>query len=62
VNPDPTVKGTRVELWMKKLGIDRYIAGIHKDEIAISYKPSELDDSIALEDLRKVSTRLLTET
>jgi hypothetical protein len=47
---------------MKKLGIDRYIAGIHKDEIAISYKPSELDDSIALEDLRKVSTRLLTET
>jgi hypothetical protein len=62
VNPDPITKGTGVELWMKKLGIDRYIAGIHKDKIAISYKPSESDDSIALQDLRKVSTRLLKET
>jgi hypothetical protein len=62
VNPDPTTKGAGVELWMKKLGIDRYIAGIHKDEMAISYKPSDSDDSVALQDLRKVSTQLLTET
>jgi hypothetical protein len=61
VNPDPIKKGTGVELWIKKLGIDRYIAGIHKDKMAISYKPSESDDSVALQDLRKVSTRLLIE-
>lgn len=62
VNPDPTMKGAGVELWMKKLGVDRYIAGIHKDEMATSYKPSESDDSVALQDLRKVSTQLLSET
>lgn len=62
MNPDPTEKGAGVELWMKKLGIDRYVAGIYKDEMATSYKPSESEDCAGLRDLREVSNRLLRET
>lgn len=59
VNPDPTQKGAGVELWMKKLGNDRFIAGIYKDEMTTSYKPLESEDSQALQDLREVSNRML---
>lgn len=40
VNPDPTQKSFDEELWMKRLGISRYIAGLQKDEMAEQNIPS----------------------
>ncbi|KAJ9624572.1 hypothetical protein H2203_005307 [Taxawa tesnikishii (nom. ined.)] len=51
VNPDSAARGARVELWMKKLGLDRYVAGLRKDEMAASYQSSETDDESGLHDL-----------
>ena len=61
-NPDPSKQDTGVELWMKRLGVSQYVAGLRKDEMVDSYKSSELDDSAALIDLREVSVKVLRET
>jgi hypothetical protein len=37
VNPDPSAQNTTDELWMKKLGVSNYIAGLWRDEMAKSY-------------------------
>ena len=50
-NPDSKSKNVDDELWMKKLGLHRYVAGLYKDEMAASYK-TETKDSDALKDLR----------
>ena len=47
---------------MKKLGLSRYVAGLYKDEMATSYRPSETEDDLALKDLRKTSRKVLHET
>ena len=60
-NPDSKSKNVVDELWMKKLGLHRYVAGLYKDEMAVSYK-AETEDSNALKDLRDISGRLLRET
>jgi len=57
VNPDPTAEGAGQELWMKQLGISGYVAGLHKDEMADSYKHSAAEDSAALKDLRDISKK-----
>lgn len=62
VNPDSAARGARVELWMKKLGLDRYVAGLRKDEMAASYQSSETDDESGLHDLCEVSAKVLRET
>lgn len=61
-NPDPTAEASGEELWMKKLGISRYIAGLHKDEMVVSYRVPEAEDDVALSDLRQVSGQMLRET
>ena len=62
VNPDPKAEGAGQELWIKQLGISRYVAGLHKDEMADSYKHSDTEDSAALKDLRDISIKILRET
>ena len=60
-NPDSKAKDVDDELWMKKLGLHRYVAGLYKNEMAASYK-TETKDSNALKDLRDISGTLLRET
>lgn len=63
VNPDPDTKHGETELWMRKLGLDRYVAGLRKDEMAASYRLPETEgDDGALRDLCDVSQQLLLET
>lgn len=63
VNLDPDTKHGETELWMKKLGLDRYVAGLRKDEMAASYRLPETEgDDGALQDLCDVSQQLLFET
>ena len=62
VNPDPTVNGCGSELWMRKLGLDRYVAGLRKDEMVASYEVRDDEDPIELRDLREISERVLRET
>ena len=62
VIPDPAAQGAGEELWMKKLGVNRYVAKLRKDEMAASYKACPAEDSAALKDLRDVSGRVLRET
>ena len=51
-----------MEPCVKKLGLDRYVAKLDKDEMVLSYGASEADDEHALQQLRKVSLGLLCET
>ena len=59
--PDPN-HGQGTELWMAKLGIDQYVAGLHKDEMAKSYKDEGGEEHTGLSDLQITSTRILRET
>ncbi|KAK6436400.1 hypothetical protein LTR95_007407 [Oleoguttula sp. CCFEE 5521] len=61
-NPDPLMDDAGEELWMKKLGISRYLAGLHKDETAASYTSPESGEDAAVSDLRDVSDKILRET
>ncbi len=47
---------------MKQLRISRYVVGLHKDEIADSYKHSATEDLAALKDLRNISIKILRKT
>lgn len=62
VNPDTTAKGATDELWMKKLGVSRYIAGLRKDEMAESYKACKINESIELKDLCEITSKMLHKT
>jgi hypothetical protein len=62
VNPDPTAQNTTDELWMKKLGVSKYIAGLWKDEMAESYKPLDANGSSALKDFCDVTIGMLRKT
>jgi len=60
--PDSDSSDVGFELWMKKLGVDRYVRGLRKDEMASSYRIACAEDTSALQDLRDVSLALLHET
>ncbi|KAI4844030.1 hypothetical protein E4T44_06427, partial [Aureobasidium sp. EXF-8845] len=62
VNPESNPGQGGVELWMKQLGLDRYVAGLHKDEMAASYKISKPEPDTVLQDLCDISDQLLRET
>jgi superfamily II DNA helicase RecQ len=47
---------------MKSLGLDKYVAGLHKDEMAASYKVSKPEPDTVLQDLCDVNEQLLRET
>lgn len=63
VNPDTDSRETGIELWMSRLGLDRYLAGLHKDEMLAAYeisKPEEGDSH--LQELCEISEELLRDT
>lgn len=63
INPDPAAEDGASELWMKKLGLDRYIAGLRKDEMADSYRVREDHDDVhVVRGLQEASARVLRET
>ena len=62
VNPDPTAQNTTDELWMKKLGISKYVAGLWKDEMAESYRSSSNTESNAFKDLCDITREVLRKT
>jgi superfamily II DNA helicase RecQ len=62
MNPDPTAQNNTDELWMKKLGVSKYIAGLWKDEMAESYRFSDVDKTSALKDLCDVTSEVLRKT
>ena len=62
VNPDVNEGQRGVEPWMKQLGIHKFVAGLHKDEMAASYKISKSESDSLLRDLCDVSKQLLQET
>lgn len=47
---------------MKKLGISRYLADLHKDENGGLIQNTETEDDLGLQDLRVVSGKLFRET
>jgi hypothetical protein len=55
VNPDADSEQSGVELWMKQLGLDKYIAGLRKDEMAASYKISKTESDTLLQDFYDVN-------
>ena len=62
VNPDGDLGQGSVELWMKQLGLDKFVAGLCKDEMAASYKIAKPEPDPLLEDFCDVNRRLLMET
>lgn len=61
INPDPAVEDAGEELWMKRLGLSRYIAGLRKDEVAESYKLSSVEANSTLQMLHDISNQVLSQ-
>jgi hypothetical protein len=62
VNPDGNLGQDNAELWMKQLGLDKFVAGLCKDEMAASYKIAKPEPDSLLQDFCDVNRQLLMET
>jgi superfamily II DNA helicase RecQ len=63
VNPDADSREGGVELWMTRLGLDRYLAGLRKDEMIASYKVAKTEErDLELRELCEISEELLWDT
>jgi hypothetical protein len=63
VNPSADSREGGVELWMTRLGLDRYLAGLRKDEMIASYKVAKTQEcDLELQELCKISEGLLWDT
>jgi hypothetical protein len=61
VNPNADEGQGDVELWMRRLGLQKYVAGLHKDVMAASYRIFRSVPDLLLQDLCDVSKQLLRE-